>query len=86
MVDKEFRELLRQVHTELDDTDTVSEEERLLLEELMTDIRGRLGKTEDEEDGLGDRLEDSIEQFTASHPTLAFTLRRVMDALGKMGI
>lgn len=86
MADKELRELLRQVHVELDETDAVSDEERQLLDKLMIDIRARLGESDEDEHGLGDRLDDAIEQFNVSHPTLAFALRRIMDALGKMGI
>ena len=87
MSEKEFGKLLQQVHDELEDTDKVSDKERVLLADLMQDIRVRLGDSaEDEEHGLGDRLSDAVEQFTQSHPTLAFTLRRMMDALAKMGI
>ncbi|MBT8132522.1 MAG: DUF4404 family protein [Gammaproteobacteria bacterium] len=86
MSDKEFIDLLRKVHDELEDTDKVSDEEQLLMRDLMTDIRSRLGDDGDEEDGLGDRLSDAVDQFDSSHPTLSFALRRVMDALAKMGI
>ncbi len=86
MREKELSELLHEVHAELDDTDKVSDEERLLLAELMADIRTRIGDEADDEQGLGERLGDAVEQFNVSHPTLAFALRRMMDALSKMGI
>ncbi len=86
MSEKELGELLHQVQVELEDTAKVSDEERLLLAELMTDIRARLGDREVAEHGLGERLGDAVEQFNRSHPTLAFALRRMMDALAKMGI
>ncbi|MDH3645612.1 MAG: DUF4404 family protein [Gammaproteobacteria bacterium] len=86
MSEKELTDLLHEVHNELEDTQTVSDKERQLLAELMTDIRARLGDDNDAEHGLGDRLGDAAEQFAQSHPTLAFALRRVMDALAKMGI
>ena len=86
MSDKELTSLLQQVHDELENTEKVTDEERTLLADLMTDIQTHLGDSEEEHQGLGDRLGDAIEQFNQSHPTLAFALRRMMDALGKMGI
>ena len=86
MSEKELSDLLQEVHVELEDTGKVSEEERRLLAELMTDIRARLGDDADTEHGLGERLGEAVEQFNVSHPTLAFALRRMMDALAKMGI
>jgi len=86
MSHKELTDLLHQVHTELEGTDKVSDDERALLAELMTDIRARIGEDTDAEHSLGERLSDAVEQFNQSHPTLAFALRRMMDALGKMGI
>ena len=86
MGEKELSALLRKVHNELEDTERVSAEERQLLAELMTDIRAQLGDDGGTEHSLPDRLGDAVEQFNQSHPTLAFALRRVMDALAKMGI
>lgn len=86
MPEKELSELLQKVHAELDDGDALSDEERVLLTELMADVRSRLGEEDDAEHGLGDRLDDAVEQFTQSHPTLAFALRRIMDVLARMGI
>ncbi|MBT8136749.1 MAG: DUF4404 family protein [Gammaproteobacteria bacterium] len=86
MSDKELSQLLHQVHSELEDTEKVSEEERALLAQLMSDIKGHIGPTDEQHQGLGDRLDEAVGQFNQSHPTLAFALRRMMDALSKMGI
>ncbi len=86
MSDKELTRLLREVHDELEDTGEVSAEQRELLAELMAEIREHVDERPEDEHGFGERLGEAVEQFAQTHPTLAFTLRRIMDSLAKMGI
>lgn len=86
MSDKELTRLLQQVHDELEDTGDVSDEQRELMRDLVTDIHRTLGDDDDEELGVGDRLNEAVDEFHKTHPTLAFALRRIIDALARMGI
>lgn len=86
MKDKELTRLLQQVHDELEDTGTVSDEQRDLMRDLVSDIHRTLGDEDDEELGIGERLNEAVDQFHQTHPTIAFALRRIVDALARMGI
>ena len=86
MSDKQLTELLQQVHDELETHKSVSDEQRVLMRDLMEDINRTLGDDDDEDHGIGDRLNEAVDDFQQSHPTLAFALRRVIDALARMGI
>ena len=86
MSDKELTQLLHEVHTELESQGAVSDEQRDLMRELMDDIRRTLGDEPTHDLGVGERLNEAVGDFQQSHPTIAFALRRVMDALARMGI
>ena len=86
MSDKELTRLLHDVHTELEDQGAVSDEQRELMRDLMEDIRRTLGDEPTQDLGVGDRLNEAVADFQQSHPTIAFALRRVIDALARMGI
>ena len=89
-MEKRLRELLQELHQELERDESVAEEPRDLLRTVMTDIRERLdrdgGELFDWPASLGDRLRDSVEQFGESHPSVAATAGRVIDLLSNMGI
>lgn len=86
MSEKELTQLLQEVHTELDGQGAVSDEQRELMRELMDDIRRTLGDEQTHDLGVGERLNEAVGHFQQSHPTIAFALRRVIDALARMGI
>ena len=83
-------ERLQQLHQELQQIESVDENERRALEQLMADIR----EIQEKEQGhsiqkysrLGERLRDSVAQLEASHPTVTMTMGQVIDTLAKMGI
>ncbi|MBT8144137.1 MAG: DUF4404 family protein [Gammaproteobacteria bacterium] len=86
MSDKDLTRLLQAAHDELEDHESVSPEQKRLMRDLMHDIQRTLGDDDDEDLGVGDRLNEAVDDFQQSHPTVAFALRRVMDALARMGI
>jgi predicted component of type VI protein secretion system len=89
-----LRERLEQLHAELARTDSVDGEARRALESVLADIqkileRESAGEHEEEEErraSLADRLSEATRQFEESHPTLATTVGRVVDALANLGI
>jgi hypothetical protein len=89
-LEQRLRELLEELHGELEQDDSVGEQPRELLRTVMVDIQERLDRDSDEvpdwPSSLGDRLRDSLEHFGESHPRVTSTVGRVIDALSNMGI
>lgn len=60
---------------------------------LVADLAGRIerrlnaeAEVDDADDTLGEDLREGAIRFEADHPTLADTIRRVIDGLGGLGI
>ena len=87
---EQLREHLKALHGELASTPSVDERSKQLLEEVLSDIHGLLDRSEppseNEHQGLGDRLRDATQHFEDSHPTLAAAVGRVINALSNLGI
>jgi hypothetical protein len=88
--ESQLREHLERLHTELEETDSVDDEARRLLVEVMQDIRAVLDRSDDEpassNPSLADRLAEATQRFEESHPTLAAMVGRVADTLSNLGI
>ena len=83
---------LERLHAELQQIDSIDEDERQILQKLMSDIK-KLIETEDQQrdqhhvyERLGDGLREGIEKLEASHPQATMLMGQVADALAKMGI
>ena len=61
-------------------------EERAELFALLQDIEQQLLDQAIDQDSLVDDVNLAIERFEVSHPTLAGTLRSVLQSLANMGI
>jgi CII-binding regulator of phage lambda lysogenization HflD len=89
-LEQRLRELLEELHNELEQDESVGREPRDLLRTVMGDIQERLDRDGEEAPdwpaSLGDRLRESLEHFGESHPTVTSTVGRVIDALSSMGI
>lgn len=81
---------LHQLHTELQQIESVDADERRALQQLMADIHEILEKEEgppiQKYGQLSERLRNNIAQLEASHPTVTMLMGQVIDALAKMGI
>ena len=90
MPERRLRETLQQLHQELDRTDTVSAEDRALLQDLVQDIQQVLERPEEgtpeHNESLNGRLRAAAEEFEEAHPALTLALRRVIDAFRWMSI
>lgn len=87
MPTQRLQEELQELREQLERQPPLNAEERASLQALIKDIEMQLAN----EDALADEtLTDSInlavERFEASHPTLAGTLRSIMQSLANMGI
>ena len=82
--------LLEELHAELCRSTSLSEEERALLTHVKDDVDSFLQRAEAEEgehdESLGERLQEGIAAFEASHPDLTVAMQRVLDSLSQSGI
>lgn len=86
---KQLHNRLEQLHSELQQIESVDESEQQLLQTLMSDIKKLTEAGEGDPtvpDRLGDGLKEGIELFEASHPQATMLMGQVIDALAKMGI
>ena len=89
-MEQRLRELLEELHNEMEQDESLGEQPRDLLKTVMGDIQERLDRDGSEApdwpSSIGDRLRESLEHFGESHPTVTSTVGRVLDALSNMGI
>ena len=90
MEQKQFRQILQQLHNELENTNSIDESDRELLYKIKNDIQQLLDKSDEYEIRrhytIIKQLTDIIHYFEKSHPKLALTLKQVIDTLSNMGI
>ncbi len=88
MEKQKLQELLEQLHTELEQTETVDEATGEVLSVLREDI-GRLVRDDasigEEHEGLSRRLDDAVGHFEEDHPKLSMAIQHVLDSLARMG-
>ena len=89
--------LVEDLERELRQVDSLSEDAKAALHEAIGEIQSALKEEstsgeaplkiqETAESGWADRLRRSVEDFEASHPTLAAATERLLNALGQIGI
>lgn len=86
-----LRELLERLHNELEQTESIDESGDEMLRHLDADIRRRLEgsgtkRKAEEDDTILERLQESIDHFETTHPTLTLTLSEMMTILSNAGI
>jgi hypothetical protein len=90
MDDQELRELIEKLHDEIQNTQSVDEKGRKLLAHLETDIQALLaqsgGVTKPIHPSTLRRLEESLDHFEVTHPTLTTLLSKVLEAFSNVGI
>ena len=87
--DQSLRELLERLHSELEQTEAVDEKGNEMLRHLDTDIRSFLERSDSEretDDPVLGRLQDTIDHFETTHPSLTLTLSEMMTILSNAGI
>ena len=87
MPTRQLREELQRLRDQLEQQPPLSEEQRGELETLIEDIELQLANEEAlADDSLLDGVNLAVERFEVSHPTIAGTLRSIMQSLANMGI
>ena len=78
------------MHGELKDIESVDEDERQILEQLMTDIQEILERKEHDEQypykRFDERLKYAAEKFGVSHSRITTLVRQIADMLARIGI
>lgn len=89
-MDKELRKLLQQLHAEIEQTKKVDDKGRELLRHLGKDINELLERTEGRplkpQPSFRRGLEEAVQHFEVTHPTLTAALSDLLTALSNAGI
>lgn len=87
MPTQRLQEELLALREQLERQPPLNEEERASLQALIKDIEMQLANEEAlADETLMDNVNLAVERFEASHPTLAGTLRSIVQSLANMGI
>ncbi|KAF1050783.1 MAG: hypothetical protein GAK43_02681 [Stenotrophomonas maltophilia] len=87
MPTRELREELQRLREQLDQQPPLDTAQRAELETLIEQIQLQLTHEEAlADESLVDSLNLAVERFEASHPTMAGTLRSIVQSLANMGI
>lgn len=83
----ELNQQLIELREQLDHNPPLSEQERVDLHELMAQIEAQI-KLESAvgENDISTGINLAVERFEVSHPSLAMSLRNIMQTLGSIGI
>jgi Domain of unknown function (DUF4404) len=90
MVDNKSRELLQQLHDEINGIQKVDDKGIDLLKDIDGDIRElleRSGETQMEvHPTVLQRLDNAIDHFEVTHPELTALISKVFDSLSNVGV
>lgn len=88
MTDKSLKELLNDLHQELENTDQVDDDTRKLVQDLDEEINRLLDEDDNEFefDDVVDHARSVEARFAVDHPVAERFLREIIDALAKVGI
>jgi len=84
---RELQEQLDTLREQLEQNPPLTEEERVHLNELMAQIQSQIElETATHDNNLADGVNLAVERFEVDHPTIAGTLRNIVQTLGNIGI
>ena len=84
---RELQEQLTKLREQLEQNPPLSEVEREDLHNLMQQIEAQIElETKTQDASLSDSVNLAVERFEVDHPTLAGTLRNIVQSLVSMGI
>jgi predicted component of type VI protein secretion system len=89
MREQHLRQMLEQLHTELQKADTIDDRSRELLRSVLGDIEDLLERKQKQgtqPESIIERLREAVRAFEKTHPTLTDAIGGVADALARMGI
>jgi hypothetical protein len=85
-VNQRLQQLLRELHTELGNSDSIDAESRRQLQDLAEDIETAVAASGAPEGEDGNQLQQAVLEFETEHPRIAGILGQIADTLAKLGI
>ena len=90
MENKEFRDLLSELHTEIENTQEVDEKGLELLRHIKEDITILLERSEENPSpanpSITRNLENTLSHFEVTHPSLTGLISKLLESLSSSGI
>lgn len=86
MTDQKLRDLLQQLHDELEQTQSVDEKGREMLSHINVDIQQFLDPAQENPETLLDRLQSAVDHFEVDHPAITAALSQVLNTLSNAGV
>ena len=88
LANEERRKVLEEFRNQVAQTEDLDEEGRILLSSLDKEIHDLLESSEDVDtpDTVLEQLQESIEHFEDTHPSLTMTLSQMLTVLSNAGI
>ena len=89
MAREKLRRLIDSLNDELGSSESLDDESKALLQQLMADVDGIAtgdAATSDAGEAAAGQLENAALKFESEHPKLSMILSEIMDTLGKLGI
>ena len=90
MENKEFRDLLSELHAEIENTQEVDEKGLELLRHIKEDITTLLERSEENPSptnpSFSRNLENTISHFEVTHPSLTGLISKLLESLSSSGI
>jgi hypothetical protein len=84
---RELQEQLDTLREQLDQNPPLTDAEREDLHALMAQIQAEIAvETATQDNSLADGVNLAVERFEVDHPTIAGTLRNIVQTLGNIGI
>ena len=88
MEQQKLRELLKTLHQELEQVDSVDETTEVVLFNLRADMQRLLDEkvpSLQEDAPLMERMNVALDHFESDHPKLSMTIQHLLESLAKMG-
>ncbi len=88
MPERDLRDILTELHEQLEQATELDEDTRAALRGTAEEIRSTIegAGAEQIESGLRERLSDALARFEGSHPRLTESVKRLVDQLAELGI
>ena len=88
MQKEQLKNKLQQLHIELQQTESVDEKSKVLLEKLEKDIQQVLDRSDDDSwySDLFDKLEDEVGDLEETHPSIFSAIKNITTTLSNIGI
>jgi len=89
MAREKLRRLIENLHEELGSTESLDDQSKVLLQQLIDDIDNIAAEnstSSDASEATANQVETAALKFESEHPKLSMILGEIMDSLGKLGI